>query len=1021
MPNTLPPTVLERIARCNDSVLLDRLVPGAEVVLSVDGTELSHTATGNAMQFPVPSLAGGELIRAKQDAGLGFTPWSAAVEVENAFVPPIVGPHLPEEVGACSQCVHVYGMAPGCEVELTLLSTGDVVGHGTADRGGAACVGVDLDRLKGEGFDWLVAKMIVCGQAGPQSGTPITSPTALPKPVIAGPLFGCQRMLPTSSLQPGARVRYEMDSAGLGSFCSCWEAANVWIGTDLIAGRSVRAIPFWDTAACKVEGPPSDWVLVEPPDDRIKPVVRQALVEGEQTILVDNQFANATLVVRIRPDGASPFDEFGPVAASEYPEISLGAPLIAGNVVTVTQTLCSVSVESDPVTVLPPPPVILPPVIVPPIYECATAVQVSNLHQGAFVRVYADGVPVGVAWAGNESSIAVPANLIAGLKVTARQRVGGIWSQDSDPAVPVESPRLAAPRIMGPVAEGDRSVWVSHVTPGAHVAIWNGTVKLGTANATEPIIRVPTMPVPGTVHATVRMCGQEVAGGRVEVLREPCGPGNFDGSVEVFKEYADFDVPQVVDGGQFTTPVKGQLYFPSNDGKSWPSGARNLPLVIIAHGYWEPGVNSYLGYDYLAHHLARWGMVVWSIDFDEVNVRTEWESPQQYARGEILLHAIDELTSDPDLRGRIDASRVGLIGHSMGAEGVTVAQHLNHTDGRGYGIQGVVSIAPTNHRPEVVLRGTRYLQLLGSMDLLSGELAREVKFNGFRLYDRAWYPKTHAWIYGARHNPFNRSWLADGDAYESGWADLALAPAQHELIARCMINAFFQDALFNRSAYRGYMEGTVLPESLRHLEMYLQYRGEPLQVVDNYGDADEQQGLGGEALDKTLNRLGLPVLASGSGLVRWEDVDLTASGSSNPHQGQATDIAWKPAVPLDVSYQDETLGVAGPETCVLSVRVGQFFEDMVANPEGLAADLFVTLDDGGNQATVRAGAVAPIPYPDVQPASSKVSPLRSVRIPLDAFTAANPAFDWNNIVRMNVALKARPSGRIFVDDLEISS
>jgi hypothetical protein len=83
--------------------------------------------------------------------------------------------------------------------------------------------------------------------------------------------------------------------------------------------------------------------------------------------------------------------------------------------------------------------------------------------------------------------------------------------------------------------------------------------------------------------------------------------------------------------------------------------------------------------------------------------------------------------------------------------------------------------------------------------------------------------------------------------------------------------------------------------------------------------------------------------------------------------------------------------------------------------------LFVTLDDGGNQATVRAGAVAPIPYPDVQPASSKVSPLRSVRIPLDAFTAANPAFDWNNIVRMNVALKARPSGRIFVDDLEISS
>jgi dienelactone hydrolase len=1021
MPTTLVPTVHERIARCNTSIFLDRLAPGAAVVLSIDGTELSGVAPGGQMNFPVPSLGGGERIRAKQDAGSGFTPWSPEVEVEDAFMPPVVSPHLPEEVGTCSQCVHVSGMVPGCEVELFLLSTGDIVGQGTTDRGGAACVGVDLSRLRGEGFDFLGARMLVCGQPGPDSATPITTNASLPQPVIGGPLFGCQRMIPTSNLQPGARVRYEIDADDLGSFCSCWEAVNVWIGTDLVAGRNVRAIPYFERDGCKGEGLPSAWEPVLPPDDRIKPVVRPFLIEGDQTIRIDNQFANATLLVRIRPDASSPYEEFGPVAASQEPELDLNAPLVAGNVVTVVQTLCSVSVESDPVTVLPPPPVVLPPVVIPPLYECGTGVQVSNLHQGAFVRVFADDIPIGAAWAGNASSIAVPANLLAGWKITARQRVGGIWSQVSDPAIVVDVARLEPPRIMRPVAEGDRAVWVSHVTPGAHVAIWHGGTKLGGIDATEPIVRVPVSPVPGAVRARARLCGKEVSGERVETIETPCGPGAFANAAEQSKTFPDFDVPEVVDGGKFTVPITGQLYFPSDDGKSWARGARNLPLVVIAHGFWRPMADSYLGYDYLARHLARWGMVVYSLNLDEVNNLTSFPTPQQYARGEILLHVIDELSADPDVGRRIDVSRAGLIGHSMGGEGVTAAQFLNDNDGRGYGIRGVVSIAPTNHRPEIALRNTKYLQLLGSMDLLSGSLAFEVKFNGFRLHDRAWYPKSHAWIYGARHNPFNRKWLADGDTFESGWADLALPPAEHEAIARCLINAFFQDALFDRSDYAGYLESTILPQSLRHLQIHMQHRRAPRRVVDNHGDADEQEALAAEPIDKTTNRLGLGVNAAGAGLVSWEDVELEASAASVPHQGLAVELAWNPPVAADVVYGSPTGALAANEQDAISLRLGQFYEDAAVNPAGYPADLFVTLDDGGNQATVRAGAVAPIPYPDDRPAAAKLCPMRTIRIPLDAFTIANPAFDRSNITSVRLDLTARPTGHIFADDLELSS
>lgn len=1021
MVTTLVPTVHERIARCNASVYLERLVPGAQVVLAVDGTEYSAVADAGTMPFPVPVLAGGELIRAMQDAGFGFTPWSPEVEVEDVALPPVVSPHLPSVVGACSECVHVTGLVPGSAVELFLASTGDIVGTSSADRVGAACVRVDLTQLGGEGFGFLGARMIVCGQTSPESSSPLVTEGELGKPEVVGPLFGCQRMVPTRHLQPGARVRYEMDAANLGSICSCWEAANVWIGTDLVAGRRVRAVPYRESGKCKSEGPPSEWVEVVPPDARIKPVIQPALIDGDRTLRVLNQFANATVTIRIRADAEGPFDEFGPAATSQWPEFDLNAPLVAGNVVTVVQTLCSVSVESDPVVVLPRPPVVLPPVIIPPLYQCATGVQVSNLHQGAFLRLYADGIPIGTGFAGTDSSIAISARLAARMRITATQRVGGITSAHSEPAVEVTHGRLEEPRIIAPVARGDRTVQVTHVTPGAHLEVWSGLNLLGGTDATETVVSVPVSSVDGTIHAKVQLCGQESVGRTVEVISPPSDTGPFGDPAEDFRKYADFTVPAGTDGDKFDMPMEGQLYFPSNDGKSWPPGAHNLPLVVIAHGYWAPLADSYLGYNYLARHLASWGMVVYSLNLDEVNNRTQNAAVHQYSRGEIILKAIDELGADPELGGRLDLDRIGLVGHSMGGEGVVLAQHLNESGARGVGIIGVVSIAPTNHRPEVVLRRAKYLQVLGSMDLLSQSLNVMVRFNGFRLYDRAWYPKTHAWIYGVRHNPFNRQWVQNGDTYEAGLASLALSPAQHEEIARCLINAFFQDVLFHRTAYSGYMQGTILPESLRHLHIYLHHRQEPRKVIDNFGDVDEQEAIGAQPLDKLTNSLALPATASGTGLVSWLDVDHTTSAAISPHQVKSTDVSWNPPSVADVVYSTEAGGATVRHDDVISISVGQYFEDSSVNPEGLAADLFVALDDGSEQALVRAGSIAPIPYPDMQEYAARLCPMRTIRIPADAFTAANRALDLGRIAKISLYFTARPTGRIFVDNIEIAS
>ncbi|MCX6499643.1 MAG: hypothetical protein NTU93_12735 [Arthrobacter sp.] len=1021
MVTTLVPVIHERISECTTSVLVERLVPGAQLVVSVDGTEYSAVASGASVQLAVPPLNGRAVLRAKQDAGSGFTPWSADVEVEDALLPPDTSPRLPEEVGACSQCVHVSGLVPGADVELVLQSTGGMVGTGTADGAGTACMDVDLAANQGKGGDVLGARMVVCGQPGPSSSAPVTGRTRLERPQVLGPLFGCQRMVPTSNLTPGARVRFEMGTDDLGNLCACAAAVNAWIGSDLEAGHQVRAVPYWDSAQCSGDGPPSAWVPVVPPDGRIKPVVLPALVAGDRIIRVGNQIANATVLVRIRPDEHSEFEEFGPAATSENPEFGLNTSLAPGNVVTVVQTLCTVALESDPVTVLPRPMVVLPPVVGPPVNRCGAGILVANLHQGALVRVFADGIPVGTAWAGDRNSVEVPVNVAAHMSITATQLVGSVGSLPSSPPVEVGTAAPGVPRILEPVALGDRMVWVSHVTPGARVTVWSGAVRLGSVESTEPVVQVPVPALAGPVHATALLCGAVARGRDVKPIAPPSDTGGFSQPGEEPRTYADFPVPGGADGAAFTMPIQGQLYFPSNDGKTWPKAPREVPLVVIAHGYWAPGVGSYLGYDYLARHLARWGMAVFSLNLDTVNAETHFADSHQYARGEIILHAIDALAADPGLAGKLDTSRVGLVGHSMGGEGVVLAQHLNASGARGYGIRGVVSIAPTNYRTEVILRGAKYLQILGSMDLLSRSLLDSEWLNGFRIYDRAFSPKSHIWVYGARHNAFNRKWLQNGDTYEASWAEVALPPSTHENIARTLVNAFFQDTLFTRHAYAGYLGGTVVPQSLRELEVYVEHRHEPRTVIDNFGDADEQAALAPQPPDKTANRLALPAMAEGAGLLFWDDVQQTGSGATTPHETQSTELAWNPPATADVRYSTGAGGLTASVTAVVSFRVSQFYPDAKLNPAGAAADLLVTLDDGGQQATVRAGAIGAIPFPDVRPAAAGLCPMRTIRIPLDAFTAANASFDPGTVQRIIFGLTARPTGRIFVDDIEITS
>lgn len=1029
MSITLPPTVHERLARCGERVYVDRIKSGATVELHIDGAVFTAVVAGGSHTFNVPPLNAGAVVRARQDDGTGFTPFSPSVIVENAFVPPEAAPSVPEVVGNCSQCVLVNHATPGARLEVRIGN--QLIGEGIANNHGGACVGIDLRRLDGEREATLLARQVVCGVPGPNTARLLSTLPPLPKPTISGTVFGCQNVVPVSGARPGARLTFETDGGdNLGSLCSCWSAVNVGVIRALAVGERVRTRCYYDAKPCDEMGPWSDWEPVVQPDERIKPEVLEALIEGDQIIRVANQIGGASLMIHIAPaEGQAP-EEFGPVPTSDELEIGLIEPLEAGNVVSVVQTLCGVSVESDPVIVRPRPPEIFAPVIVPPLYACGRAIQVSNLHPGAQVRVFADGVEIGLGWSGIQNSITilVPA-LTAGREVTAIQWLGGTPSPASDAVKVVEIEELHKPRVLGPVALGDRSVWVSGVTPGARVAILSSglfvnPVVIGETYAAEPVVEVPVGPfLPAALISAipkVSLCERTATGDSHGLVRSPCGKLSSREISESTIDLGSFHVPAVADGGDFDFQIRGQLYAPADINRA------RMPLVIIAHG-WHTGVNqftgdkvdSFMGYGYLARHLVSWGMLVFSVDLQEVNDRSiAPAAPQQFARAEVILEAINRLQGFNLVEDVIWADRIGLVGHSMAGEAVALAQFLNLSENRGFGIRGVVSIAPTRWHPQVVLPEGRYMQLFGSLDQLTGFIPAAdtpSAAGGMRIYDRAERDKTLFWIYGLRHNPFNSLWVPAGDYAEAHFADLALPEGEHERVARCLINAFFQDKLLNRDEYRGYMEGTVFPQSLRHLAIHTSHSRQPRDVLDNFGDADDQAALIAEMpLVRAMNSQGEAANAAGAGLGDWEDTQHSTIANS-PHSTAGTRLSWKAP---QVEYTSDTGGIGGALEDVIGLRLAQFFEDNDLNPVALPSDLFVALSDGAAEAVVRLGAVAQIPYPDA--AQTVLSMMRTVRLPLDAFKAANPALDLGAIRSVALRFTARPTGHILGDDFEFS-
>jgi hypothetical protein len=241
-----------------------------------------------------------------------------------------------------------------------------------------------------------------------------------------------------------------------------------------------------------------------------------------------------------------------------------------------------------------------------------------------------------------------------------------------------------------------------------------------------------------------------------------------------------------------TLPVRGSMWQPENyPGKS--------PLLLFVHGnHGEcdsgsgPACTIYKrndeGYAYMGENLASWGYTVVSLDQDELMSRQDSLGKGMHARRLLILAMLDKIKEASEgpltaeganvgslLDGKVDMTRIGLMGHSRGGDAVASFVLYNQTlpVGERFPLRGVVSIAPVDYERHAPY-GVPYLTVFGSCD---GDVSN---LQGARLYERSQYqsndpyPRFQVVQVGGNHDAYNTVWQADGD--DASQLDAACGP-----------------------------------------------------------------------------------------------------------------------------------------------------------------------------------------------------------------------------------------------------
>lgn len=444
-----------------------------------------------------------------------------------------------------------------------------------------------------------------------------------------------------------------------------------------------------------------------------------------------------------------------------------------------------------------------------------------------------------------------------------------------------------------------------------------------------------------------------------------------------------------------------------------------FPLVVFLHGQQIWSIPGYEGYDYVASLLASHGFIVASIDGRSLldsTIKSRGEHIREHLRRFVVRN---QAGSGSFLSGKLDMSKVALVGHSRGGDSVAAAWEWQRVaPDPGYAITAVIAIAPVQFfgrlsaEPSFIshLRDVAYQILHGSHDCDVSD------FQGLRQYDRAAdiravgdTPKSMVFIKDANHNFFNTVW-EEFEGSECGGGKVLPGEVARDL-AKVYMHSFLQTVVKGNREYRGYLTGEI-PNPVTGTEAVLDFQAPGPEFIA----LDHFEELPGVPHDKLVNSQGGAV--DTTELTYDESrFSATAPNPFNSYKGETYGgwMKWTAPVP---SYRSDVTPAGAPDPAVLdhlSFRTGIIYG-------GLAPNANMTFrvrlrDAGGTTSTavaVRDFASIPFPYPALVGGTKTV--MGVVRIPLAAFTGIDPTA----IREVELLFDDVRPGEIVVDDIRFT-